>query len=42
MPKVIKDRGDRVKSRLMTTGGSLIIPAVQFEVVLLPQRRRSL
>jgi cobaltochelatase CobN len=40
--KVIKDWGDPGKSRLMTAGGSLIIPAVQFgKTALLPQPARG-
>ena len=40
--KVRKDWGDPGTSRLMTTGGSLIIPAVQFgKIALLPQPARG-
>jgi cobaltochelatase CobN len=40
--KVIKDWGEPGKSRLMTTGGSLIVPAVQFgKIALLPQPARG-
>jgi cobaltochelatase CobN len=40
--KVIKDWGEPGKSRLMTTGGSLIVPAVQFgNIALLPQPARG-
>jgi cobaltochelatase CobN len=40
--KIIKDWGEPGKSRLMTTGGSLIVPAVQFgKIALLPQPARG-
>ena len=40
--KVLKDWGDPVKTRLMTTGGSVVIPAVQFgKIALLPQPARG-
>jgi cobaltochelatase CobN len=40
--KVLKDWGEPGKSRLMTTGRSLIVPAVQFgKIALLPQPARG-
>ena len=40
--KVLKDWGDPARSTLMTVGGSLIVPAVQYgNVVLMPQPARG-
>ena len=40
--KILKDWGAPEKTRLMTTGGSIVIPAVQYgNVVLLPQPARG-